>query len=424
MKNKNTFGVHFLLRKSRPVDGKFPVYARVCVNKSRVEMSIKKSLAPSDWDEGKGAAKQNKKQLKEFNTELEEIRASFVSVYLELVREKADINAEMVKNKFLQIGSFAPPPKEAIKTLRWLITEHNTLMQSVLRWGSMKNYHTTERYLHKFLELKYQDGDIPLTDLNYSFISGFEFYVRSTPLKKNDPCTNNGTMKHLERLKKMATWAWKNEWVEKDPFFNFSLKFKYPTIKYLEAGELATIENKHLIDPKLSLVRDLFVFCCYTALSYTDLMQLTEDRIGQGIGGFQWIKGNRQKTDNAFDVPLLAKPLELLKKYKPSKGDMLNRVNCFPYSSNQEVNRGLKLIAEICGISKVMTFHLARHTFATTVCLANGVSMPSISKMMGHSKISTTEIYAHVLNVKICEDMQALQSKLEQQPNPNQMIAV
>ena len=352
MKNTNTFGVHFFLRKNKAVNGHFPIYGKISVNKNKVEMAIKKSLALNDWNEGKGAAKPTKNELKALNTQLEEIRATLASHYMELVMAKVEFKAETVKNKFLQLAEFAATPKEETKTLKWLVKEHNTKMQSILRWGSLKNYDTTERYIHNYLNLKFPNGDIPLKGMNYEFLSNFEFYVRTTPLKKNDPCTNNGTMKHLERIKKMVAWAVKNEWIEKDPFINYKLKFKYPLITYLEADELDAIENKQINDPMLAKVRDLFVFSCYTAISYSDLMQLTDEQIMNGIGGFQWIKSSRQKTDVAYYVPLLPKPLAILAKYKPVKGDILNRTSCFPYISIQTCRQKPYLIRAINSSTK------------------------------------------------------------------------
>lgn len=275
----------------------------------------------------------------------------------------------------------------------------------------MKNYFTTEGYVKKFLASKFADADILLKNLTYSFLTHFEHYVRTTPLKKNDPCTNNGTMKHIERVKKMIYWAEKNEWMTKNPFSAFSLKFKHTPVEFLELEELRAIENQSFHDPMRRKVRDLFVFCCYTGLCYADVMALTPANIVTGADGFEWIKTVRLKTDISFDVPLLDKALEILDFFKNTK-DELPRDTLFPYITNQEVNRSLKIIAEVCNVNKKLTFHMARHTFATTVTLANDVPFETISKMMGHTKLSTTLIYAKVVNTKVSKDMAALQSKL------------
>ena len=227
----------------------------------------------------------------------------------------------------------------------------------------MKNYHATESYLRHFLANRYQLADIPLQDLNYEFISGFEFVVRNNSLKENDPCTTNGTMKHLERLKKIATWAVKNEWIDKNPFSNFRLKFKHTEREFLSELELAELEGRDFENPMLNRVKELFLFSCYTGLSYIDLMELRPQQILTGIDKIKWIKTTRAKTDTPVNVPLLRPAQVILEKFtgeEISKRDMV-----FPWVSNQEVNRSLNILAEICGIQKYLTFHLARQSIAS-----------------------------------------------------------
>jgi integrase/recombinase XerD len=192
-----------------------------------------------------------------------------------------------------------------------VVKHHNMRMSQILKFGTMKNYFTTERYLGLVLKKHFRIADIPLKALNYEFIAEFEFFVRANALKRNDPCTTNGTMKHCERLKKMVSWAVKNEWIEKDPFSNFKLKFKHKERDYLNELELGVIETQEFENPILRKVRDLFVFSCYTGLSYIDLMGLKEKQILTGIDNMKWIKTSRAKTDIAVNVPLL-KPAELI----------------------------------------------------------------------------------------------------------------
>jgi site-specific recombinase XerD len=284
-------------------------------------------------------------------------------------------------------------------------------MQKVLKPGTMKNYHATESYLKRFLVARYKKEDMPLKDLNYEFISGFEYFVRNNSLKENDPCTTNGTMKHLERLKKMVTWAVKNEWIAKDPFSNFRLKFKHTEREFLSEVELAVLESQDFENPMLNRVKELFLFSCYTGLSYIDLMELRPWQILTGIDKIKWIKTTRAKTDTPVNVPLLRPALVILEKF--TTGDAGQRDTVFPKVSNQEINRSLKILAEICEIQKYLTFHLARHTFATTVPLMNGVPIETISKMLGHTKISTTMLYAKVNQTKIGMDMNLLQDRLD-----------
>src|SRR6266496_1161730 len=417
MKQPNTFGVHFTLR-TREQNGKQPIYARITVNKTRCELSLKHHLHKNDWNEIKGIAKPKNKELKQLNSYLEEVRGKLVRHYRELLMQGKEVTAEAVKD------AYAGRVEEGKRySLLWLIAHHNNLMQVVLKKGSMKNYYTTEKYVKQFLKKNYYKGDVLLKELNYEFITTFEFFIRSHPVKKNDPCTNNGTMKHLERLKKIVAWAVKNEWLNKNPFIGFQLKFKRHERDFLQERELAAIESHEFDNLTLQKVKDLFVFSCYTGLAYVDVTELKPENIITNIDGASWIKTNRAKTDTSVNVPLLKPALLILKKYVVAK-ETLIRETIFPWISNQEVNRSLKIVAEVCNIKKHLTFHLARHTFATTVTLINGVPIETISKMLGHTKLSTTMIYAKVTQSKIGLDMRLLQNKLDAINSDTKMKAV
>jgi site-specific recombinase XerD len=418
MRNSNTFGVHFTLRGSRQQNGKLPLYARIVINKTRCELSLKHSLHKNDWNEIKGIAKPKNEELKQLNSFLEEVRGKLVRHYRELLMEGKEITAEAVKDAYA-----GKVKEEKTYSLLWLIAHHNNLMKAVLKKGSMKNYYTTEKYIKEFLKKNYYKSDILLKELTYEFITAFEFFIRSHPVKKNDPCTNNGTMKHLERFKKMVTWAVKNEWIDKNPFIGFQLKFKKHERDFLQVNELTAIEKQNFDNSMLIKVRDLFVFSCYTGLAYIDVTELKPQHIIANIDGTKWIRTSRAKTNTSVHVPLLKQALIILEKYLQEK-EILIRETIFPWISNQEANRSLKIIAEVCDIKKHLTFHLARHTFATTVTLINGVPIESISKMLGHTKLSTTMIYAKVTQSKIGLDMQLLQHKLDAIGSNTKMKAV
>lgn len=407
MSNPNTFGVHYVLRRSkRDRKGLCPVYARITVNGTRCELAMKQYLSPENWNIGKGMAKPLNNDLKQFNSYLEEMRGKLARCYRELQLQDCLLTAVAVKNAMLGVGK----PETPSHSLLWLITQHNTMMAQVLKPGSLKNYYTTERYLKAFLQKQFKAVDIPLKQMNYEFITNFEFFVRTTPLKNFDPCENNGAMKHLERLKKMVTWALKNEWIEKNPFTNYKLKFKRTEREFLTEQDLSSIESKSFENPSLQRTRDLFVFSCYTGLAFIDLMNLKAHQIIAGSDGLHWINTKREKTETIVNVPILSPALVILQKYGAiTKTEHLD--NIFPKITNQEINRNLKIIAEVCEIKKHLTFHLARHTFATTVTLMNGVPIETISKMLGHTKLSTTMIYAKVTQTKIGIDMNILQEK-------------
>lgn len=405
MRNDNTFGIHFILRMNKVKDDKAPIYARIVVNGSRCEISLKKKVELRDWNQSKGLAKPKSNDLKSLNNYLEEVRGQFADCYRQLHLEKRLLNAEQVKNQWL-----GNEKKEY--TLNVLMNYHNIHMKEVLAPGTLKNYFTTMRYVKSFVSSRHKTADIYLSELNYRFISEFEMFLRKyIPKDHQKRLQNNGVMKHLERVRKMAKLAVRLEWIERDPFESFQLRFTKVERGFLSKEELCVVENKQFSISRLKWVRDLFVFSCYTGLAYTDLMQLTPSNIIIGIDGKYWIKTMRQKTDVQVNVPLLPKAIEIINKYKDDPKSSV-KGSLFPVISNQKLNSYLKEIADVCSISKNMTFHLARHTFATTVTLSNGVPMETVSKMLGHSKITTTQIYAKVLEKKIGEDMDLLENKL------------
>ncbi len=407
MKGKNTFGAHFILRRERSRDGKSPVYARISVNGTRAEITVKAWVNPSEWNESRGAARPKNEELKLLNNYLEDVRGKLFTHYRDLKIDEAVLTAEAVKNSYLGIRAGEEPER----TLCWLVKEHNVMMSKVLKHGSLKNYFTTERYIQNFLRSKFPSGDVYLRQLRYEFITSFEHYIRTNALKEGDPCTNNGTMKHLERLRKMINWAVKNEWLDSDPFNNFKLHFKRTEREFLTEQELGAIVKVQLSTPILQKVRDLFMFSCYTGLSFIDLVQLKPHQVIAGSEDVKWISTTREKTSTAVNIPLLEPAVNILERFKDDPSATVNET-VFPKISNQEMNRSLKIIAGLSGISKQMTFHMARHTFATTVTLMNGVPIESISKMLGHTKLSTTMIYARVSQNKIGMDMMLLQQKM------------
>jgi site-specific recombinase XerD len=414
MKNTNTFGVIFYLRKYKVLNGKAPIYARITFDGKRVDLSVKQSIEESNWNGSKGMAKGSREEVRSLNAFLERVKANIVSRYQELLLQRKPMTAEIIKNSFLGAD------KEE-HTLCKVIDYHNTTMGDSLAPGTMKNYYTTQKYVKKFLMSKFRRSDIHLSELTYKFISDFEFFLRKyKPEDFHKPLGNNGLMKHMERFRKMISMAVRMEWLEKDPFAKYQQKFDKVERDFLTEEELSIMENKGFTVSRLEWVRDLFVFSCYTGLAYIDTMRLTPANITKGMDGELWLMTKRKKTSNPVRVPLLPKALTLIEKYKDhprasSKGTLL------PIISNQKLNSYLKEIADLCDIKKNLTFHLARHTFATTVTLTNGVPIESVSKMLGHSKISTTQVYAKVIEKKLSEDMKNLRDKLSIATNKTQM---
>lgn len=404
---KVTLGIHFVLRMNKIMNGLAPIYARITVNSKRCEVSIKRKISIDSWNSGKGMAKPSTNENKQLNSYLEQIRKMVVESYQDLVLSKQVITTEAIKNKFLGLDI-------SDMTLCKLIDYHNTNGKETLRWGTLKNYFTTQKYIILFLKEKYKTSDIYLKSLNYKFLVDFEYFLRKhSPVDHQRPMENNTVMKHIERLRKMIKMAIRYEWLEKDPFIAFKQKFHRFERGFLSEEELKIIEEKEFSIARLQHVKDLFIFSCYTGLSYIDLIHLSPENIQIGIDKKYWLFTSREKTDNPVRVPILPVAMEIISKYKTDpKALVYNRL--FPPISNQRLNSYLKEIADLCKITKNFTFHLARHTFATTVTLANGVPIESVSKMLGHSKISTTQIYAKVVEKKLGEDMEKLKERLNE----------
>lgn len=404
---KVTLGIHFVLRTNKINNGLAPIYARITVNSKRCELSVKRSILTNAWNVGKGMAKPISPENKQLNSYLEQIRKMMVEAYQDLVISKQVVTPEAIKNKFYGIDV-------SDMTLVKLIDYHNANSRETLRWGTLKNYFTTQKYITTFLKEKLKISDIYLHSLNYKFLVDFEYYLRTyVPVDHQSPMGNNTVMKHIERLRKMIKMAIRYEWLEKDPFVAFKQKFHRVERGYLTEEELKTIEERYFSISRLQYVKDLFIFSSYTGLAYIDVMKLTPDDIQLGIDKQIWIFTRREKTDNPVRIPLLPTAIEIVNKYKDNIKAIANN-KIFPPITNQRLNSYLKEISDLCGIKKNLTFHLARHTFATTVTLTNGVPIESVSKMLGHSRISTTQVYAKVVEKKLGEDMEKLKKRLNE----------
>ncbi|RKR82786.1 site-specific recombinase XerD [Mucilaginibacter gracilis] len=402
----NTFGVIFYLRKYKATnDGKAPIYARITVNGHRTDVSVKRSIDPANWNANKGMAKGSKEEVVKLNNFLEQYRSGIVESYQNLLLQKKLITSELVKDKFTG-------EDQAEFTVCKLIEYHNTEQIQVLEPGTMKNYYTTQKYIQEFIIERFGTKDKYLSELTYKFITDFEYYLRNrTPDKGQKPLNNNGLMKHIERFCKMVNLAVRLEWIDRNPFHAYQLKFDKVEREFLTKDELARIENKHFNIVRLQVVKDLFIFSCYTGLAYIDVFNLTPANLVEKSANNIWIMTNRQKTNEPVKVPLLPKALEIVEKYK-GHPQALAEGKVLPTLSNQKLNSYLKEIADMCDITKPLTFHIARHTFATTVTLTNGVPIETVSKLLGHSKLTTTQIYAKVIESKLGDDMARLSERL------------
>lgn len=413
MQTSKTFSIHFWLNAAKKKNGIAPVYARVTVNGKRAEISLKRYLSVAYWDSQAKRARPRTPNAPALNVYLDQVYAELLACQKQLLSEFKLITSQAIKARYLG-------EDEQEKTLMELVDYHNTTMKTVLKFGTLKNYYTTERYLKRFLKAEIKSTDKYLKQLSYSFIIDFEQYLRKGPsINKGQPLNNNGVMKHLERLKKLMNLALQLEWIEKDPFVRFKLKFIKYQRDYLSESELEDFEKGQLKEEHHRRTRDIFVFSCYTGLSYIDVRSLTHNQIVRGIDGDYWIFAQRKKTEQPVKIPLLDKALDIIKKYD---NDAESNSKLLPVYSNQKINAYLKEITALFEINKNITFHSARHTFATTVTLSNGVPIETVSKLLGHSKLSTTQVYARVIEEKVSVDMKSLRNKLNDNLNRSKSV--
>lgn len=398
MRTNSTLGVSFFTRKKRNDPKKLDIHVRITVDKKCTDISIKRDILVCDWDILRIRARETHENLILLNSYLDDVRAEILNAHKQLHSERKLITAKAIKLRYLGEDELRMGLMDVVKY-------HNTNMAQSLKPGTMKNYYSTEKYLKSFLLDHFKTDDIFLIQLNYRFIVDFERYIRNyRPKKQRKTCSNNGAMKHLERLMKIANLAVRMEWLDKDPFHNFKLKFDKSERDYLTERELDLLEETTFTQTGHERVKDMFLFSCYTGLSYIDLKELRSDQLVLGIDGHHWIYTKRAKTNEAVKIPLLPKAWEIVEKYAGEKErEVTGRL--LPVYSNQKTNKYLKTIAEACGIHKNVTFHVARHTFATTVTLSHGVPIETVSKLLGHTQLRTTQIYARVLQKKVGEDM-------------------
>lgn len=410
MRTNKTFGVQFIVRTNKAKNGKAPLYARISVDGRRLELSLRKFIYPDNWNEVKGVAKARNEEMRALNTHLEQVRSRLTECYQELTLKKKLVTADAVKDLFCGV-------EEEEHSLMSMFDYHNSEMKSILEWGTLKNYYTTKTYFRLYLEEVLRTSDVFLSQLNYKFLIGFQKFMKDhKPLLPKKPCGQNTIMKHIERLRKIVNLAIKNEWLDKDPFMKFQPVFIRHDRQFLTDGELAAIEARDYSIVRLQHAKDMFVFSCYTGLAYIDAFNLTPQNISIGIDGEYWIITCRKKTDQPIRIPLLPKALEIIEKYK-THPYVISRGKLLPVYSNQKMNAYLKEIADLCGIEKPLTFHIARHTFATTVTLTNGVPIETVSKLLGHTSIRTTQIYAKVIEKKVSDDMRNLRDTLLSKQN-------
>jgi len=412
MKTTNTFSILFWVNSSRAINNEAEVYARITCNQKRANLSLKRKVDIYQWDTTKKRLKGSSPGAKQFNQYLDQVYIQLFQIYQDMKYQGVVISASIVKENYTG-------DNEPSKTLKNLFEYHENKIKNTLAKGSIRNFGVTENYLFKFILKEKKKSDLFLRELDYKFLCDFESYLCNYwPVKHPRAMSHNTVMKHIQRLRKIATLAYHLEWIEKDPFIRWKPTFENREREFLSENELSNMENIVFESDRLDRVRDLFIFSCYTGISYVDIMNLTQNNVSTGIDGENWIMTMRQKTKTSVKIPLLAKAEELIKKYKIHPITEITGT-LLPVITNEKLNQYLKEVAFYCGIKKNLTFHMARHTFATTITLSNGVPIETVSKLLGHTKIITTQIYAKVLQHKISNDMNMLKKALENKETIN-----
>lgn len=407
MRTTNTFSILFWVDLEKTTNGMALIYARITVNQKRVLISLKRKVPIEFWDSKKQRVCGKSSEAKQINQHLDLVKARLFHCYQELSYKGSLITAKLLKAVYLG-------EDENSKTLQEIIKYHSRKIESTLASGTIRNFDITEGYINKFLSKEKNSSDIFLKELNYKFLCDFEnFLLEYYPKKHPRAMSHNTVMKHIQRLRKMVRMAYHLEWIDKDPFRRWKTTFEKREREFLSPNELSNLETYEFPLERLDRVRDLFIFSCYTGISYVDIMKLTLNNISMGIDGNNWIMTKREKTKISIKIPLLDPALELIRKYADHPVMQITG-SLLPVITNEKLNVYLKEVAILCGIKKNLTFHMARHTFATTVTLSNGVPIETVSKLLGHTKIATTQIYARVLENKVSKDMDALRKVLDE----------
>jgi len=393
----------WLNRSKRNRKGHMPVYCRITVDGRRAEISTGKWIESDRWNQNSARVRGINEETKTINNYLDNLRFKITKTFDKLDEGEGVVSSSEIKN--LLLGK-KKPKISLIDTIDYLIKRVVELEGIEYKTSTIKRYYVTRNHVIDFLKSKRIRDDIALIDLKYSFLTDFEHFLRT-----EYGCGNNAAIKHITYLKKAIRLALDNDWLEKDPFSRFKGKRIQEQRLSLSEVELNQIEDKQITNERLSQIRDIFVFCCYTGLSYADVSTLSRSNIIKDIKGKEWVSIQRQKTGNPSRIPLLPKACEILNKYKDNPLAQ-NKGVLLPVISNQKTNAYLKEIAVLADIIKPLTFHIARHTFATSVTLNNDIPIETVSKMLGHQSLKTTQIYAKVMDEKVGRDMQKLSQKI------------
>ncbi len=403
---RSTFRILFYLKRNAPKsNGLVPVMCRITVNGKISQFSCKLDVDEKHWDVKTGRMTGRSVVALEANRMLDKIRVGINKAYQDICDKDNYVTAEKVRNAFLGMGMNH-------ETLLVVFRQHNEdYAKQVGKIKSQRSYWkycTVYNHLSEFIRQRYKVSDIALKELAPAFITDFELFLRT---EKNH-CTNT-IWSYMMPFKRIIYMSINNGWLQRDPFYAYSITKEETKRGFLSKEEIKMLIEGSFKKKSYELIRDLFIFCCFTGLSWTDMANLTKENLQTSFDGHLWIKTNRQKTGTETNLRLLEVPLRIIKKYEGCSEDgKLLPVPCYPNCKN-----GIKVIAKKCGIEKNVTWHMSRHSFATTVCLSNDMPIETLSKMLGHRSIRTTQIYAKITAEKVSNDMEKLSQALAPMEN-------
>ena len=399
---KSTFStIFYLKRQAARKDGTVPVMGRITVDGTQTQFSCKITIDPKVWDTKSGRAIGRSAAAIEANRMLDNMRVSINKHYREIMDRDNYVTAEKVKNAFLGL-------EHRCRTLLQVFKQHNEDYEKMYEAGmkakaTLLKYQCVYRHLEEFIYQRYHVRDIALKELTPAFISDFDIFLRT---EKN--CCTNTVWLYLCPLRTMVSIAISNEWLSRDPFRDYEVKKEQTTRYFLTKDEIRQLMDGKLKNAKQELYRDLFVFCIFTGLSFSDMRNLSEENIRTYFDEHLWISINRQKTGVQSNIRLLDIPKKILEKYRGLRED--GKIFSVPHYMT--CLYGIRAVAKRCGITKHLTWHMSRHTMATEICLTNGVPIETVSSILGHKNITTTQIYAKITKEKLNQDMENLSTRL------------
>ena len=399
--------IRFYPKLKSGTEERYALYMRMVLAGKRTEISLNYELGRETWDFKEQTLKSKHPDKGYVINLTNQYRQKALLIYQQLVQRGIPCDVLTVRKRVTGDSKSAESYNPTILSLcDKFIGRKKSLFGPDNSKATVQKYNRTKTHLRECLKEFYQVEDLECNKIDLQFVENFELYLKTT-----GKCEHNAAMKHMQLFKTIYKAAIAHGWTDKDPFQKFKITMREVVRDYLTEVELQELIKLKLPLNKLSKVRDMFIFCCFTGLAYIDLHNLTVKNLVMDNGKY-WIKTRRQKTNVKSNIPLLKVPFRILKKYLPGFDTAASDQKIFKVISNQKTNAYLKDLAELCKIKKCLTFHIARHTFATTVTLNNGVPIESVSAMLGHKHITTTQHYAKLLDKKLEKDMEDLSRKL------------